>query len=106
MRRVLRQPETARNREVAEGVGFEPTIRLPVYTLSRRAPSTARPPLLAAQGYRSGPKLSNLAFIFGIEGGIVRGFAAHPSLMLGTAVAKTLRRPAPPAAAGRTHEHG
>jgi hypothetical protein len=30
---------------LAEGVGFEPTIRLPVYTLSRRAPSTTRPPL-------------------------------------------------------------
>jgi hypothetical protein len=31
--------------QLAEGVGFEPTIRLPVYTLSRRAPSTTRPPL-------------------------------------------------------------
>ena len=30
---------------MAEGVGFEPTIRFPVYTLSRRAPSTTRPPL-------------------------------------------------------------
>ena len=30
---------------MAEGVGFEPTIRFPVYTLSRRAPSTARPSL-------------------------------------------------------------
>ncbi len=26
-------------------MGFEPTIRFPVYTLSKRAPSTARPPL-------------------------------------------------------------
>ncbi len=32
-------------RRLAEGVGFEPTIRFPVYTLSRRAPSTTRPPL-------------------------------------------------------------
>jgi hypothetical protein len=32
----------------------------------------------------------------GGEGGIVRGCAAHPSLPLGTAVAKALRRPAPP----------
>src|SRR5437868_10147295 len=31
----------------AEGAGFEPAIRLPVYTLSRRAPSTTRPPLHA-----------------------------------------------------------
>ena len=30
---------------VAEGVGFEPTIRFPVYTLSKRAPSATRPPL-------------------------------------------------------------
>jgi catechol 2,3-dioxygenase-like lactoylglutathione lyase family enzyme len=32
---------------VAEGVGFEPTIRFPVYTLSKRAPSATRPPLRA-----------------------------------------------------------
>ncbi|CAA7617222.1 hypothetical protein MTBSS4_180100 [Magnetospirillum sp. SS-4] len=33
---------------MAEGEGFEPSIRLnTVYTLSRRAPSTARPPLRA-----------------------------------------------------------
>ena len=31
---------------MAEGVGFEPTIRVTVYTLSKRAPSAARPPLL------------------------------------------------------------
>ena len=31
--------------EVAEGAGFEPAIRFPAYTLSRRAPSTTRPPL-------------------------------------------------------------
>src|ERR1700732_903592 len=33
---------------VAERVGFEPTNTVRCYTLSRRAPSTARPPLLAA----------------------------------------------------------
>src|SRR5436190_21403351 len=38
---------TAADVKVAEGAGFEPAIRLPVYTLSRRAPSTTRPPLLA-----------------------------------------------------------
>jgi hypothetical protein len=31
---------------MAEGKGFEPLRRLPAYTLSRRAPSTTRPPLL------------------------------------------------------------
>ena len=30
---------------VAETVGFEPTIESPLYTLSRRAPSTTRPRL-------------------------------------------------------------
>src|SRR5215469_14765804 len=35
-----------RGREgLAEGVGFEPTIRFPVYTLSKRAPSATRPSL-------------------------------------------------------------
>lgn len=31
--------------KMAERAGFEPAIRFPVYTLSRRAPSTTRPPL-------------------------------------------------------------
>ena len=39
---------------VAEGAGFEPAIRFPVYTLSRRAPSTARPPLRMPFPQRSG----------------------------------------------------
>jgi uncharacterized protein YqcC (DUF446 family) len=30
---------------LAETVGFEPTIELPLYTLSKRAPSTTRPRL-------------------------------------------------------------
>jgi hypothetical protein len=33
---------------LAEGVGFEPTIRFPVYTLSKRAPSATRPSLRRA----------------------------------------------------------
>src|SRR6266852_9852419 len=33
---------------VAEGVGFEPTLRFPVNTLSKRAPSATRPPLRTA----------------------------------------------------------
>ena len=31
---------------MAEGEGFEPSIRFPAYTLSKRAPSATRPPLL------------------------------------------------------------
>src|ERR1700676_2824570 len=34
---------------MAERVGFEPTNTVRCYTLSRRAPSTARPPLLKPQ---------------------------------------------------------
>jgi hypothetical protein len=30
---------------MAEGVGFEPTVRFPVHTLSKRAPSATRPSL-------------------------------------------------------------
>ena len=30
---------------VAERAGFEPAKELPLYTLSKRAPSTTRPPL-------------------------------------------------------------
>ena len=33
---------------LADRVGFEPTIRFPVYTLSKRAPSATRPPLLTS----------------------------------------------------------
>src|SRR6185312_14860176 len=42
-------------RNLAEGVGFEPTLRLPVNTLSKRAPSTARPPLRDASIGARGP---------------------------------------------------
>ena len=49
-------PETFRkvaaeaDQELAEGAGFEPAIEFPAYTLSRRAPSTTRPPLRNARG--------------------------------------------------------
>ena len=36
---------TSRRQGLAEGEGFEPSIRLPVYTLSKRAPSATRPSL-------------------------------------------------------------
>ena len=36
--------------EMAERTGFEPAIRFPVYALSKRAPSTTRPPLRAWVG--------------------------------------------------------
>src|SRR5262245_9690865 len=47
-RRIAKGGEAARRTALAEGVGFEPTIRLPVYTLSKRAPSATRPSLRRA----------------------------------------------------------
>src|SRR5262249_28106044 len=38
---------------LAEGVGFEPTIRFPVYTLSKRAPEATRPSLRRAATVQS-----------------------------------------------------
>ena len=38
----------------AERVGFEPTLRLPVNTRSRRAPSTTRPPILRVRNAAAG----------------------------------------------------
>src|SRR5271163_2890911 len=38
---------------LAEGAGFEPAIQFPAYTLSRRAPSAARPPLHVASSSRA-----------------------------------------------------
>ena len=38
-----------KNGELADRQGFEPWRRLPAYTLSKRAPSTTRPPVLNCQ---------------------------------------------------------
>ena len=46
---------------MAERVGFEPTIRVNVYTLSKRAPSATRPPLLALASKNINPVPRNLA---------------------------------------------
>ena len=40
-----RQKDHFSNKNMAERMGFEPMIELPLYTLSKRAPSTTRPPL-------------------------------------------------------------
>ena len=45
---------------LAEGVGFEPTIRFPVYTLSKRAPSATRPSLREFAHYNDGTCADNL----------------------------------------------
>src|SRR5258708_11122506 len=52
---VAKTSSFASRQFVAEGAGFEPAIRFPAYTLSRRAPSAARPPLRRAlpQGTRA-----------------------------------------------------
>src|SRR5262245_54440737 len=44
--------ERSRMKPLAEGVGFEPTIRFPVYTLSKRAPSATRPSLRKSKSPR------------------------------------------------------
>src|SRR5262245_20540509 len=55
---------TVRNDWLAERVGFEPTIRFPVYTLSKRAPSATRPSL------RDSPTLKRLTPLYsGAPGG-------------------------------------
>ena len=41
--------ETLHLKVMADRAGFEPAIELPLYTLSRRAPSTARPPVRNAR---------------------------------------------------------
>jgi hypothetical protein len=40
----LQQPQWA-NYQLADGVGFEPTVALPLRRFSRPVPSTARPPI-------------------------------------------------------------
>ena len=63
-----RRGQTPIDEVLAEGVGFEPTIRLPVYTLSKRAPSATRPSLLrAAEVANIGP------------GGVSASHAAGPA---------------------------
>jgi hypothetical protein len=53
-------PESDLGYVLAERVGFEPTIRFPVYTLSKRAPSATRPPLRARRAqYNDGPRRDN-----------------------------------------------
>ena len=66
--------------EVAEGVGFEPAIRFPAYTLSRRAPSTARPPLLRSRR------------MWGREAGGISPGAARAQDFMAACIAWTLAR--------------
>jgi hypothetical protein len=47
------EPENISQDRLAEGVGFEPTLRFPVNTLSKRAPSATRPPLQRMLGGRN-----------------------------------------------------
>src|SRR5215475_7283621 len=64
---------------MAEGVGFEPTIRFPVYTLSKRAPSATRPSLQRRQAgvarHPSGPRPEATALYSGAGGAEAKGGA-------------------------------
>ena len=51
-RECLLESARRRDEKVAERVGFEPTVRFPARSLSRRVLSTAQPPL------RSGPRVN------------------------------------------------
>src|SRR5271168_3158016 len=51
---------------LAEGAGFEPAIQFPAYTLSRRAPSAARPPLHVASSSRAA-RISCVALVTQVE---------------------------------------
>ena len=42
---IREERKISMNTVLAEGAGFEPAIRFPAYTLSKRAPSATRPPL-------------------------------------------------------------
>ena len=53
---------------MAEREGFEPSVRLHVHTLSRRAPSTARTPLLYMMG-----------ILRAIHGAILVSLDTHPA---------------------------
>ena len=57
--RVTRS-QSAYEEIVAETKGFEPSRRFPAYTLSKRAPSTTRPPLLYQSKTKSNPIIRQL----------------------------------------------
>ena len=82
---------------LAEGVGFEPTIRFPVYTLSKRAPSATRPSLRsAARGsasYAGGRTIvAGRALASVVACSRRAGFALHFTALGGTGA----KRPATP----------
>ena len=51
--RVARAERVPRLQSSADGVGFEPTLAFRLNTLSKRAPSAARPPIQAPPGFRA-----------------------------------------------------
>src|SRR5580704_16528019 len=80
---------------MAEGAGFEPAIRFPAYTLSRRAPSTTRPPLRSPHSLPAGP-LSYKARRISARGAIPSILFAHILRLISEL------RPALPAASTRS----
>ena len=69
---------------MAEREGFEPSRRLPAYTLSRRAPSTTRPPLrifalAPAKGSKRSARLSMDCFGKAREGMPRPGHSSQPN---------------------------
>lgn len=56
---VMQKRKEQGGSSVAERMGFEPTIPSPVYSLSRGAPSTTRPPLRVGLEYQNGPAMQD-----------------------------------------------
>ena len=70
---ILRTAANNCEQMLAEGVGFEPTLRFPVNTLSKRAPSATRPPL------RIGP--ASQVHISSLHQNATRAFARQPTFL-------------------------
>ena len=76
---------------MAEGVGFEPTLRFPVNTLSKRAPSATRPPLRTCGTRRAHASLNSKTRA---AGALVRlQLRGYPSTTSGAVAAHLRLRP-------------
>ena len=64
--RVSRKNKAVDRKRMADTVGFEPTKELPLYTLSRRAPSTTRPRVRLYCAFDMDDKSGYLVFGFGV----------------------------------------
>ena len=99
---------------MAEGVGFEPTVQLPVHGISSAAPSATRPPLRASPAllkvriWRRGEDLNPRGTCAPIRfrvGRLQPGSATPPRLM-SRSLRRYLKCPSVAAGRGRVHPYG